>query len=118
MSIDPNTIEVGERLYSKRRYKMGNTTVSHTAIYISVVKEVHRREDGTVEWAMISWNGNRPEKRFTSQIKKYSRFHPKPHRRPFSDDNYDEQVRHAAEIAAEERAAYRARVKAKKLEQK
>lgn len=119
MSIDPDTIEVGERLYSKSRYRMGNTTMSHTAIYVSIVKEVFRREDGSVESAMIIWNGNRPEKQWASQIKiTYSRFHPKPHQRPFSGSDYDEEVRHAAEIAAEERAAYRARVKAKKLEAK
>jgi hypothetical protein len=114
MAIDPNTLEVGETLYDKRRYRMGNTTMSHTAIYTSRVVSVEHDGDVLIS-AMISWNTNPAEKMRPDRIRKrFYRFHPKPHREPFSSRDYAAEVKEAAETAAEERAAYRARVKAKK----
>lgn len=69
-----STIKPGDTLWEKRRQKMGNTTMSHEAIFPVTIVEVH---DG---YAMARWNGNPPTRWGEYQIAKLSR--KKPERKP------------------------------------
>ncbi|GKX60183.1 hypothetical protein [Leminorella grimontii] len=52
-----SSLKPGDKVWSVRKYRMGNTTIQTTGVYSVVVKEVHDT------YVIASWNGN-PEQRF------------------------------------------------------
>lgn len=58
-------------VYSVGRQRMGNTTISQTVCWPIRIVEVH--DNGTVT---ASWNGNKPQKFYQSQIKQWRRSKP------------------------------------------
>ena|SRR5579863_1288322 len=51
-------LQVGQVLYGTQRRKMGNTTISTTAVFPIKVTEI----DPEGNWVMASWNFNGPKK--------------------------------------------------------
>jgi len=66
-------LKVGQILWDKRRYKMGNTNMSTWGLWEVKVLEI----DPEFRWVMASWNGNRTEKMFQRRIEKYKVKKPK-----------------------------------------
>lgn len=61
-------------VYERRRQKMGNTTVSRTALYSIRIIEV----DPEGQFVMASWNGNIPRKYREADVKKWLVNKPEP----------------------------------------
>ena len=61
-------------VYERRRQKMGNTTVSRTALYSIRIIEV----DSEGLFVMASWNGNTPRKYREVDVKKWLVSKPEP----------------------------------------
>jgi hypothetical protein len=53
-------------LYERKRQKMGNTTLTRVAEYAVRIISVNP----TVRYAMVSWNGNAPEKFYERRLTK------------------------------------------------
>jgi hypothetical protein len=69
MSIAAKDLKPGDRLYDCHRHKAGNTTISVDGVWECYVREVGEDERGP--WALISWNGNRPEKHRSVKWKRW-----------------------------------------------
>lgn len=61
-------------VYERRRQKMGNTTVSRTALYSIRIIEV----DPEGQFVMAAWNGNIPRKYREADVKKWLVNKPAP----------------------------------------
>lgn len=59
-------LTVGQVLYDKHKYKMGNTTMSAWGVWTVVVKEI----DHNGRFIIASWNGNAPRKMFSGEVEK------------------------------------------------
>lgn len=59
-------LTVGQVLYDKHKYKMGNTTMRAWGVWTVVVKEI----DPDGRFIVASWNGNAPKKMFSGQVEK------------------------------------------------
>lgn len=64
-------IKAGDVLYDVHSERMGNTTMRRQGVWEVYVKEVH---DG---YAIVSWNGNPPQRYNRSQIDKLRKNEPK-----------------------------------------
>lgn len=51
-------LKPGQIVWSLWRHQMGNTTLRTTSLYAVRILEVHAEEG----WALVSWNGNKPER--------------------------------------------------------
>lgn len=71
MKID--SIQAGDRLFDVRREKMGNTTMSRTAVYPVYIVSI----DHTKNTAMVRWNGNPPTKYYSRALQRLVRTPPK-----------------------------------------
>lgn len=58
MAIKFERLQTGRTYYERHREKMGNTTMSKLGEWSVHIKEI----DAVKETALVSWNGNRPEK--------------------------------------------------------
>lgn len=61
-------------VYERRRQKMGNTTMSRTALYSIRIIEV----DPEGQFVTASWNGNTPRKFREADVKKWLVNKPEP----------------------------------------
>lgn len=61
-----SSLKPGMVVYSVGRQKMGNTTISQTVCWPVRIIEIH--DDGKVT---ASWNGNKGQKFYPSQIKQW-----------------------------------------------
>jgi hypothetical protein len=59
-------IKVGQILYDKHKYRMGNTTIMTYGLWKVYVKEV----DPNGKFIIASWNGNKPTIMYEYQVKK------------------------------------------------
>lgn len=59
-------IKAGDVLYDVHSYRMGNTTIRSMGVWQVKVITLHP-EDRT---ATVSWNGNRPERYYASDLKR------------------------------------------------
>lgn len=57
MAVKYEKIQVGDVLYERRRYKMGNTTISSIGEWPVLIKSL----DSVKRTAVVSWNGNSNE---------------------------------------------------------
>lgn len=73
----------GQRLWERRRQRMGNTTMRGTCIFDFVVKEVNADED----WVLASWNGNPPQKYHRDSVKKWLVNDPRAAKKPKLSDS-------------------------------
>ena len=55
----------GQVLFTVRRHKMGNTTISTVAVHTVKVLEVHE------DYVLATWNGNTPRKYRSAQVSKW-----------------------------------------------
>ena len=65
MAIKFHKVKAGDVLYDVHSYRMGNTTLRSMGVWEVHVISVD--DNGT---AMVSWNGNRPEKWYAHRIEK------------------------------------------------
>ena len=72
------TVKAGDQLWDVHRERMGNTAMSRTGSWPVRVIEINHEEG----WALVSWNHNRPERRYRRQIERYRRSPYKPKARP------------------------------------
>lgn len=70
---DIKNMKVGQRLWTVRRERMGNTTMKRTAIHDVVVKEI----DPQFRWIIASWNGNPAQKYFPRAIRRWKVRNPR-----------------------------------------
>lgn len=66
MAINLEAVVTGATFYSRRRHKMGNTTLSTLGEWVVRVLEGWDPERG---YAVVSWNGNRPERYYAHALK-------------------------------------------------
>jgi hypothetical protein len=59
-------IKVGQILYDKHKYRMGNTTMMAWGLWEVYVKEV----DPNGEFIVASWNGNPAKRMYAYEVKK------------------------------------------------
>ncbi len=122
MALVPESLEVGDKVYLVRRYKMGNTTLSAVAIEPRFILSLVYWDYGTKGLKGATMTGTRDPGRLVSrrELRKLFRFHPKPVRNAFerSPEEHARAVERAAAINAQEKVAYRARVAAKKAQEK
>jgi uncharacterized protein YcnI len=74
----------GQVVYSIRRQKMGNTTVSYNACYTIKIVSINI-EAGSV---VASWNGNRPQTFYSKSIKSWKVKEPVPKTKIFGMQSY------------------------------
>ena len=112
-----DALEAGDRYYTCRTEKAGNTTISRQAIHEGSVREVFRDESGHVTGALLSWNGNVPRGRsYRYELARLRLYHPTPKRDPWDRDeaSFQKRIESAKALASKERAAWRARLKARR----
>ena len=66
-------LEVGQILYDKHKYKMGNTTMRAWGLWTVKVLEI----DPEHRFIVASWNGNKPEKMYQQRVGKLKVKKPK-----------------------------------------
>ena len=65
-----SSVKAGDRLWEKKRIKMGNTTMTKVVVYCVSVKEVNDTH------VVASWNGNAYEKMYPARVEKMLRNKP------------------------------------------
>lgn len=66
-------LKIGQVIYDKHKYKMGNTTLSGWGVWNVFVKEI----DPEFNFIIASWNGNPPRKMYQYEVDKYRVKEPK-----------------------------------------
>lgn len=74
----------GQTVWTIRRQKMGNTTVSYNALYEIRVVEIDR-EKGRV---LASWNSNKPQWFGRTEVSKWKLERPEPKKTIFGLSSY------------------------------
>jgi len=101
-------LRVGDKLYRIESRPLGNTKIRQKSVITRTIKSI---EGDTVRWHET----NSPSSIWRVK-REYTLFHPAPPRRHYSisADRHEEEVKHAAALAARQRADFSARRKAAK----
>jgi hypothetical protein len=59
-------LTIGQKLWDKHKYKMGNTTMRTWGVWDVIVKEI----DPQHRFIIASWNGNPPRKMYGREVGK------------------------------------------------
>lgn len=60
-------LNVGQVIYDKHKYKMGNTTIRTWGLWTVKVLEI----DTEFRWIKASWNGNQAKTYYQTQVSKW-----------------------------------------------
>jgi hypothetical protein len=66
-------LKAGQVLWDKHKYKMGNTTMTTWGLWQVNVIEV----DADGQWIFASWNGNKPKRMYSNEVKSLKVKEPK-----------------------------------------
>ena len=69
MAIPASELKVGDVLYDVHTERAGNTTIRVECCWRATVREVGEDDRGV--FAMISWNGNAPRKKYSTDYKRW-----------------------------------------------
>ena len=93
MAIKFGKIKAGDILYDVHSYRMGNTTLRSLGIWAVSVISVN--DNGT---AMVSWNGNSPEKWYAHRLEKLRAKEPEMEKGMFGQQRLKRRVKKDAPV--------------------